>query len=97
MSLALVSAGVASADARSSSAMRAFASASAVSTWAWRALIADSSAWSLAIATVSIAMSSASRRERASRTSDWIDWAWRATSACLPRGPSCLRSSAVRS
>ncbi len=67
------------------------------STTARRALSADSSATSWARADCSWTRSSARRRERASRTSNWTLCARRATSACLPSGVSCRRISPVRS
>ncbi len=97
VSWAAVSAGASAMAAASRTASADWALASSASTSARRSRTADSSATSCSYCEVSVCRSSASRRRAASRTSVWMTFARRATSACLPSGVSWRRSSVVRS
>ena len=97
VSWAVWSSGASSASDDSSSVSSAETISRVCSTSArrWRAVF--SSASSRSIVPRWVTRSSASRRRRESRSSDWTDWALRAISACLPSGLSWRRSSVVRS
>ena len=95
--MSAASLGFAAAASASSRASRAWASPTRALSSARRFESFDSSTSCDSTLACCCARSSASSRALASRASACMTWALRAASACLAKGPSCLRNSAERS